>query len=549
MEKKRLQMSFKGLLWDQLIEYKFYYFLGLIALVVTHLIQSELPFMAKSIADLIFSESNSLKAWPFVLCAIGIIIFRTASRILFFYPARLLQKSLRVELVHQFETKSPERYKKYSAGQIFQHLSSDIEQIRALIGFVGLQSVNFLIAFAVLVPKMLEFNKQLLIALTPLLASVVIFTAIVTRNRKYFKLTQEKQGEVQNIIIESYIGKKTIRNYQAEGGFISLFKELSLSELHYFYRSSLGISFTLPLINLGIGLSMLWGAYIIRMNDLGASSLILFSGFIFLFMEPLGALTWIGMVLSRSFASWTRLNELNKALETESPLEAELYKLYDNNLTHKLLLPYWHNNISLNLKENLWNVVIAKTGHGKSEVLIKIAESLRANNQSLNYVAQDPYIYNDTIAKNIFLGHMPTGEDLVNAKALLKIFGLDFIEENLDLLLELEVGENGKRLSGGQAKRLCLIRSLIGTQKFVIWDDPFSSVDLILEKEITQQLKTHPSVMNKTIILTSHRLSSVKLSDYVIYLDKEVGIVEEGMSSELFARESKTYEYFKQQMV
>lgn len=549
MEKKRLQMSFKGLLWDQLIEYKFYYFLGLIALFVTHLIQSELPFMAKSIADLIFSESSSLKAWPFVLCAIGIVIFRTASRILFFYPARLLQKSLRVELVEQFETKSPERYKKYSAGQIFQHLSSDIEQIRALIGFVGLQSVNFLIAFAVLVPKMLEFNKDLLIALTPLLVSVIIFTTIVTRNRKYFKLTQEKQGEVQNIIIESYIGKKTIRNYQAEGGFISIFKELSLSELHYFYRSSLGISFTLPLINLGIGLSMLWGAYIIRMNDLGASSLILFSGFVFLFMEPLGALTWIGMVLSRSFASWTRLNELNKALETESSLEMELYKLYDNNLTHKLLLPYWDNNISLNLKENLWNVVIAKTGHGKSGILIKIAESLRAKQCTLNYVAQDPYIYNDTIAKNIFLGHMPTHEDLNNAKELLKIFGLDFIEENIDLLLELEVGENGKRLSGGQAKRLCLIRSLIGKQKFIIWDDPFSSVDLILEKEITQQLKNHPSMINKTIILTSHRLSSVKLSDYVIYLDKEVGIVEEGMSSELFARESKTYEYFKQQMV
>lgn len=548
MEKNRLGLSFKGLLFDQFVEYKYYYLFGIFTLIITHLIQSELPFMAKKIADLIFSETESLKAWPFVLSALGIIIFRTGSRILFFYPARLLQRQLRVELVEKFESRSPFRYKQYNSGQIFQHLSSDIEQIRALIGFVGLQSVNFLIAFIILVPKILDFNKELFVALLPLLITFILFSIIVTNNRKYFKLTQEKQGEVQNLIIESYIGKKTIRNYHAEKSFIDLFKEMSLTELYYFYKSSLGVSFTLPLINLGIGISLLWGAYIIKTQDLGASSLILFSGFIFLFMEPLSSLTWIGMVISRSSASWKRLNEMNVSLDSESEIEKKIQEI-QNNKDEVIVVPYWNNSIELNILKSRWNVLIAKTGHGKSELILKIAETLKLKGISVNYVAQDPYIYNDTIKNNIFLGLEVTEADIANAKQLLLIFGLDFINDNLDSLLDLEVGENGKRLSGGQAKRLCLIRSLMGNQDYILWDDPFSSVDLILEKEIITKLRELEFLKTKTLVLTSHRLSTVKMSDNVIYTDKELGIVESGDVKKLLSAQSKTYEYFQQQMV
>lgn len=548
MEKNRLQASFKSLLWQQCKDYKKYYFFGILALICTHLIQSELPFMAKRIADLIFSQSTDLSAWPFFFCAIGIIIFRTSSRILFFYPARLLQKSLRSELVEKLEANPPDRYKKYSSGQIFQHLSGDIEQMRALIGFVGLQGVNFIIAFLVLIPKMIEFNRDLLIALLPLIFSFAIFSFVVARNRVYFKKTQEAQGEVQNLIMETYVGKKTIRNFHAEESFLSLFKELSLKELYFFYRSSLGVSFTLPLIAFGIGISMLWGAYLIKSQDLGASSLILFSGFIFLFMEPLGYLTWVGVVLSSSHASWSRLGEFNKNLLTPTKLEGQIDQL-NNHSGHQLQIPYWEHVLNIDIKENAWNVIVAKTGHGKSELLLKIAESLRVKKKTISFVAQDPYIYNDTVYSNIFLGKIPNEDEVKTAKKLLKIFGLDYIDSNIQRLLEMEVGENGKRLSGGQAKRLCLVRSLMSGSPLLIWDDPFSSVDLILEKEIVNELKKDEILFGKTIVLTSHRLSTVKLSDIVIYVDQEAGIIEEGTTTELLNEQSRTYEYFQQQMV
>jgi ATP-binding cassette subfamily B protein len=83
----------------------------------------------------------------------------------------------------------------------------------------------------------------------------------------------------------------------------------------------------------------------------------------------------------------------------------------------------------------------------------------------------------------------------------------------------------------------------------LIWDDPFSSVDLILEKEIISELKKHKVMAGKTIILTSHRLSTVKNSDYLIFLDKELGVIEDGEVSKLLRENTKTYEYFQKQMV
>jgi ATP-binding cassette subfamily B multidrug efflux pump len=549
MQKNRIQLNFTAMLWSQLKEFKVYYFFGVIALIVTHKIQSQLPFMAKELADFVSQKNNELRPSLFFLCALGIVLFRTSSRILFFYPARLLQKYLRSELLEKLESNTPQRFRHLNSGQLFQYLSGDVDQIRALIGFVGLQGANFVIAFCILIPKIVAFNAHLLLALTPMLVAFMVFTVVVSKNRKYFKLTQDMQGEVQNLIMESYVGKRTIKNFHSEASFMKLFSELSLKELYYFYRSSLGVSISMPLISLGVGLSMLWGAYIIKMNNLGATTLILFSGFIFLFMEPMGYLSWIGVVIARSHASWDRLKDLDLTLTTTVDAEEKLQNLNVELPENNFKLPFWENALSVEFKTNAWNVLIAKTGHGKSEILLKLSEVLRQRGKNISLVAQDPYIFNDTMERNIFLGKKETNEEREYAKSVLKILGLDYLEPNLENLMKMEVGENGKRLSGGQAKRLSLVRSIMSGADILIWDDPFSSVDLILEKEIILELKKHSVLKDKTVILTSHRLSTVRHSDYLLFLDKEGGVIEEGLVNNLLRENSKTYEYFQKQMV
>jgi ATP-binding cassette subfamily B protein len=192
---------------------------------------------------------------------------------------------------------------------------------------------------------------------------------------------------------------------------------------------------------------------------------------------------------------------------------------------------------------------VGATGVGKSELLERIAQILILQKKNISFTFQDPYIFNDSIKSNIFLGKDPSETDIIRAKKYLKVFGLDYVESDLDKLLTLEVGENGKRLSGGQAKRLQLVRSLVSEAEYVIWDDPFSSIDLILEKEILTLLKNDEYLKSKTFILSSHRLSTVKYADQLIYLNKEVGIVESGNISALLQPGTSVYEYFKLQMV
>lgn len=541
---KRFQRPFWSLVSYQIKEYPLPYFLGFLCLIGTHYVQSELPFLARTLVQ--NTGLTTKEMWIFFLMAIGIIFFRTSSRVLFFTPARLLQRELRKELLTEMSVASPFRYRHLNQGELFQYLTGDIEQIRALIGFVGLQLGNIVIAFFILIPRLMDFHPELIYTLIPMGVCFCLFTIVVSKNRDDFRHMQQAQGELQNNIIEAYQGKKTIKNFHAEEKFVDLFKASSLHELTFFARTSKGISFSLPLVALGVGLSLVWGAIIIYQNKMKPADFVLFSGFIFLFMEPINYLSWIGMVVSRSFASWKRLTDFYKLLQQPVDIEANLTQKTDEEF---LQVPFWQHQLKCQFPTGGWTVFVGATGVGKSELLERIAQILIIQKKSLSFTFQDPYIFNDSVKNNIFLGKEATASDIERAKKYLKIFGLDYVEADLDKLLSLEVGENGKRLSGGQAKRLQLVRSLVSNAEYIIWDDPFSSIDLILEKEILSQLKTDEYLKNKKFILSSHRLSTVKYADQLIYLNKEIGIVESGSTTTLLQPGTNVYEYFKLQMV
>lgn len=544
----RLEGSLTRLLIQQFFQFWPYYIAAFFSLWATHEIQSYLPFKAKELADMVEVGSEAIEVKIFFLLALGIIVFRTSSRLLFFYPARVLQKYLRLELLTRLESTTPTRYPKYSSGQLFQILFNDVDQLRALIGFALLQVGNIIIALFVLVPKIVGFNDQLIFALIPMFTAFVLFTLIVSKNRHLYRLNQDAQGEVQNFIMESYAGKKTIKNYHAEDSFIRLFEMNSLKELMYFYRAGRYVAVSMPLIPLGVGLSFIWGALIIKEQALGASSLVLFSGFVFLFLEPLMFLSWIGVVFARSYASWVRMKKFVGALGEVSGEEkflAQHLKPADQSLT----LQFWGERLSFAYTTDQWNVIVGKTGHGKSYLMQQVCEAFKILDKDISYVAQDPYLYNDTVLSNIFLGHEPSVLEKKHAYELCVLFGLDFLASSQDDLFEMEVGEHGKRLSGGQAKRLCLVRSIMSGADILVWDDPFSSIDVILEKVIVGKLRSSELMKGKTVLLTTHRLTTVKLSERVYFIDKESGLVEQGEIQEVLAKKGWVYDHFEGQLV
>lgn len=541
----RLGRSFFPWIILHSIEYWYYYIGAVVCLYFLHHFSSEIPLLAKNLGDSAMAGNlEEIDIPQFFFLAIYILFFRSLSRLLFFYPARIQQRNLRMELVHRLEESPPRNYKGFNEGAIFQTVYNDLNRIRGFVGFALLHFGNIIIASIIFIPKITSFNSDFLIAFSPLIGTVIGFSGLIFFFQPWMKRGMDEYAEVQNFLLESYEAKKTIQNYNSEDDFRKSFNDLSRQELRTFYISSMGRAISSPLVKLGVGASLIWAALIVKNDNLPASDLIFFSSFLFLVLEPLMLLSWIGIVSSQGYAAWTRIKELVGSLD-EKVDDAWIKEGSLESVT----IPFWNQSIEFSPVKDKWTVLIGETGCGKSWIMEQYGLFLDQNKIPFSLIHQEPYLYNDTVIENIFLGQEKTEESLSLAKKYLKLFGLDILAKDIDKLLDMELGENGKRVSGGQAKRICLIRSLVADVDYVLWDDPFSSVDLLLENKIISEMKEDPRLSHKTFILTSHRFSTVKACDFVILLDKERGVVLEGQTRDLINNGTKIDEFFAKQNI
>lgn len=541
----RLNRRFIPWLIAHSFEFWYYYIGATVCLYMLHYFQSEIPELAKSLGDMVGDgKLENINIKYFFFLAVSILFFRTFSRLLFFYPARIQQKNLRLELISKIENAVPSNYADFNDGQLFQTIYNDLNRIRGFIGFALLQVGNIFIAATIFIPKIREFNPDFPTAFTPMIICIVLFTVIIYFVQPLMVKGMDLGGEVQNFLIESYDAKRTIKNFHSEKAFLKLFQKYSADELLTFFQFTAARNIAFPLVKIGVGASLIWGAIIVYEQNLPGTDLIFFSGFLYLVLEPLMLLSWIGVVTSQGYASWGRIQKLLKQIDKDIE-----YKIsYEENIS-KPTVKFWEKDLDFEIKPAAWNVFVGDTGCGKSYLLENLAELYKKENISYSFIQQEPYLYNDTIVNNIFLGAEQTPEKIETVKRYLKMFALDSLEDSMDAILNLEVGENGKKLSGGQAKRVALIRSLISGVDYILWDDPFSSVDLILEKQIIEEIKKDKNLFIKSFILTSHRLTTVKACDWVVFLEKNTEQATMGNVQVELGKESKLSEYFAKQLV
>jgi len=142
-------------------EYWYYYAGALTSLFMLHYFSSEIPLMAKELGDMAMSgRLSEIKISSFFLVAVYILLFRTLSRLLFFYPARIQQRNLRLELVEKLEESPARNYKDYNEGMIFQTLYNDLNRLRGFVGFALLQFGNIIIAGFIFIPKQPDLESE-----------------------------------------------------------------------------------------------------------------------------------------------------------------------------------------------------------------------------------------------------------------------------------------------------------------------------------------------------------------------------------------------------
>lgn len=530
------------------MEFWHWYSGAFVCLWALHRLQTQLPAEVKKLTDAA-AATGVLPEPPvliFLAIAVGILVFRTLSRLLFFTPARYQQNFLRIEMLELLERTPPTRYAAWNDGQLFQVVNNDFNGLRGFVGFALLQVGNVIVAAFVMIPRLNEVTTGLWPAFIPMGVAIVAFGALTAFFQKYAKMALDAQGQVQNHVIESYAAKATVKNYHREETFIRRFQEFSAVELGLFFKSSVGFAFSVPMIRLGVGASLLWGAWILRSQGAGASELVFFAGYLFLMLEPLLFVSWMAIVASQGYASWKRVKALHAAVTTPLPDEASwAQELTVGEDSLRWRLPYWERTLELEMKRGEWLVLCGETGSGKSELLRKAAHRLGTKGERFAMVQQEPYLFNDTIESNLFLGRTPNETEKLLAIEWLRLFGLDILASSDQQLLAMEVGENGKRLSGGQAKRLALVRSLLSEAPVLLWDDPFSSVDILLERKIVHELKG--KLEGRSVLLTSHRLTTVRLCDRALLLDPREGIRAE-TRGEPPSKEGAWGEFFRSQL-
>ena len=157
----------------------------------------------------------------------------------------------------------------------------------------------------------------------------------------------------------------------------------------------------------------------------------------------------------------------------------------------------------------------------KGEVIIdgQLINELNKNSwiKNISYAPQKGHLLNQSIIKNITFDN-----STVNLKKIRKVCKIveisNFIQKKLNNNYNTIIGENGVRVSGGQAQRLILARSLYSNPEILILDEATNSIDTLTEKKIIKNIRK--SFKGLTIIFVSHKMNIIKHADKILFFEK-----------------------------
>ena len=152
--------------------------------------------------------------------------------------------------------------------------------------------------------------------------------------------------------------------------------------------------------------------------------------------------------------------------------------------------------------------------------------------KKIGYVPQSVYLTDDTIRKNIAFGLREDNIDDALIKQAVEKASLNKFIDNLSNGIETVVGEKGIRISGGQQQRIGIARALYRDPEILMLDEATSSLDQSTEKKIMESIQFLKRT--KTLIIITHRLSTVKNCDKIFFIDKGK-ITKQGSPSEILS--------------
>ena len=599
------------------LRYRRDFLVGLICVIAANAITLASPLVLRyAIDDLTRGVTPAkLVAYGLLLLAIGIVGggFRFLMRRILIGASRHIEYDMRNDFFAHMQKMPLAYFQSHRTGDLMSRATNDLNAVRMMIGPSVMYASSTLLTFIVTLTMMVSIDPWLtLLSLIPLpfvSFSVKYFGSAIHRR---FEQIQAQLSEISAIAQEALAGVRVVRAYRQEATEVERFR---LANAEYLARNRRlivlqGVFFPSMAFFLGLGgLLVLWlGSREVIQGRMTLGEFVAFNAYLTMLSWPMIAFGWVTNMLQRGMASWKRMLEV---LDVEPAIQDEVLKtdptgngsgvsvrsgfnrigeirgeIEFRNLTFAYNGTTVLDHVSAHIEAGQTVALVGVTGSGKSTLISLLARlydpprgtvfldgmdvrdiPLSVLRGAIGFVAQEPFLFSDTLADNVAFGldaregaggagragreagaPAPVEND-VRARRIADAASAARLDKDVADFphgYDTIIGERGITLSGGQKQRTALARALAIDPRILILDDALSAVDTYTEEEILIRLR---QIMRaRTSIIVSHRISTVRDADQILVIERG-RIVERGSHDQLIRASGLYAELHKKQLL
>ena len=450
-----------------------------------------------------------------------------------------------------------------STGQLMSSIMNDVDKVQLATSHILADFLRQVFsAIALLIVVISRDWRLALVSLTVLPFVMWPTRQIGRRIRRTSRRTQERQGELNQILQETLSGHMVVKAFGSEGYESRRFRDASHKLLRTNLRYVAQQALSSPVIEMFGALTivgLLWYAREqVKAHAMTVGGFTSFVISLLLLYEPVKRLVGIHNIFEQALGASQKvfeyLDHTEEIVEKPNAVRISEFKqgiVYENIGFRYPGVPNGFQIPALDLEVKAGEVValVGPSGGGKTTLAnllprfydvtggavkvdgrdvrdIELA-SLRAQ---IGIVAQDTFLFNDTVAHNIAYARPGASAEDIRSAAVTAL-AHDFIER-LPEGYRTVIGDRGTRLSGGQRQRIAIARALLKNAPILILDEATSHLDT--ESEMLVQKALANLMAHRTVIVIAHRLSTIRRADKIVVLEKgrirETGTHEELMN-------------------
>ncbi len=551
--------------WPYLKNYKFYYVLVFIGIILTVSATAATAHIMQPLMDTMFIERDASMLLYIPLGLIGIYIVKSVGRyiqsvymsyiglhVISLLRERLLEKMLYLDMEFLYKNRS---------GDLISRITNDINRIQYFVSnmlpelFRETLTVIALVGYIIYLNPMLAFYSLIVIPLV-----IYPLITIAKRLKKLSHRSQEKNADVVTRLSEVFNNSEIIKANATETYELKRFSDENWRFFNINMKSVYTAELVSPILEIiaatGLAAVIYMGGKEVYAGHMSVGEFTAFLTAVGLVFQPIRRISSIYAKIQDAIAAservFTILDMPNGIIDGTRELQDDIHTIVFKDVCLHYEGTTVLDRVNVTITEGKTVALVGDSGGGKSSFINLIVRfydpesgvvSINGANittytqhslrEHIAMVSQRVYILQDTLAANVAYGHTIDEERVI--KALEHADALPFVNE-LGEGIHTQMEEFGSNLSGGQRQRIAIARAIYKNASVLILDEATSALDNESEKRIQKALSSYTK--DKITIMIAHRLSTIEHADEILYFQRGK-IIARGTHQELLEHSSE----------